>query len=99
MANEWVDTTNKLIKPDDISKSDDAVIQQLSENLQDITPEDIDGMCDEIEEAEKRSEFPAKELEDFRERWKEKIEDINERVKKTIIEKTKEMLWYEFQTE
>ena len=53
MSNEILDTTNKLIKPEDISKSDDTVIKQLSENLQNITPEDIDAMCKEMDEAKK----------------------------------------------
>ena len=53
MPKETIDTTNKLIKPEDISPSDDEVIRQLSENLQDVTLGDIDDMCDEMEEVEK----------------------------------------------
>ena len=53
MTKEIVDTTNKLIKPEVISKSDDSVIRQLSENLQGITPEDVDTMCEEMDD-EKR---------------------------------------------
>ena len=56
MTNENLDTTNKLIKPEDISPSDDEVIRQLSDNLQDITPEDVDAMCDEMNEAKKIEE-------------------------------------------
>ena len=75
MVNEELDTTNKLIKHEDISMSDDDVIKQLSENLQDITPEDVDSMCDEIEEEEKKREIPQ-ELRDFRKIWDRNI-DVN----------------------
>ena len=63
MTNENLDTTNKLIKPEDISPSDDEVIRQLSENLQDVTPEDINTMCDEMDEAKKRREEEKKDWE------------------------------------
>ena len=85
MTNEILDTINKLIKPEDISISDDAVIRQLSDNLQDITPEEVDGMCDEIEEAkrnqkekkneeEQKKEVALQELMDFRETWETEID-------------------------
>ena len=53
MVDKILDTTNKLLRPENVSKSDENAIIQLSENLQDITPEDIDSMCDKIDEAEK----------------------------------------------
>ena len=55
MTKETLDTTNKLLKPEDIAKSDDEAIRQLSENLQDITPEDIDAMCDNMDKDGKES--------------------------------------------
>ena len=53
---ENLDKTNKWVNPEDISKSDDEVIRQLSENLQGVTTEDIEAMCDEMDEAKKRAE-------------------------------------------
>ena len=53
MTNEILDTTNELIKPEGITPSDDAIIRQLSDNLQDITSEDIDAICDEMDEAKR----------------------------------------------
>ena len=99
MANENLDTTNKLIKPDNISPSDDAIIRQLSDNLQDITPEDVDAICDEIDEAEvmkkgqqeakdgngeKKFEIPQ-QLADFRKMWEKKI-NLDDDKKKVIID-------------
>ena len=68
MTNEALDTTNKLVKPEDISISDDAVIQQLSDNLQGITPEEVDAMYTEMDKAEKiRNEQETKrEIEEKR---------------------------------
>ena len=51
MVDKILDTTNKLISQKNVSESDDNTIKQLSDNLQDITTEDIDSMCDEIDEA------------------------------------------------
>ena len=89
MTNVNLDTTNKLIKPEDIPASDDEVIRQLSENLQDISPGDIDAIFDEIdekkriEEEEKKKWEITQELKDYREVWKEKI-DLDDDVKKMI---------------
>ena len=68
MTNEALDTTNKLVKPEDISISDDAVIQQLSDNLQGISPEEVDAMYTEMDKAEKiRNEQETKrEIEEKR---------------------------------
>ena len=56
MSNENLDKTNKLIKPEDTPTSDDDIIRQLSENLQDVSPEDLDAMCDEMDEIKRREE-------------------------------------------
>ena len=91
MPNETVNTTNKLIKPEDISESDNDVIRQLSENLQDVTTEDINAMCDEMDEAKKRREEEKKkweipqELSDYRKKWKEKDVRIWSETKEKII--------------
>ena len=90
MANEILDTTNKLMKPGEIPSSDNAVIQQLSENLQGITIEEVDVMCDEMEEAEKRREYEKKKLmilqklNDFRE-WRKNEIDLDDSTKNKII--------------
>ena len=54
MTKEILDTTNKLVTPESISASDNESIRQLSENLQNITPDDIDAMCNENTEAPKK---------------------------------------------
>ena len=82
MTKETLDTTNKLIKAGDISTSDDCIIRQLSENLQNITPKDVDAMCDAIDEEKRKWEAPQ-ELKDFRKKWNEKMH-IDESIKKKI---------------
>ena len=91
MTNEALDITNKLIKPDDIPASDDAMIQQLSDNLQGITTEDVDVMCNEIDEAgEKRKEIIGKI------KWN--TDAIRDDLKKNYvkIEENAEMMWYKW---
>ena len=89
MTKEIIDTTNKLVKPKDISPSDNEVIRQLSENLQDISTEDVNAMCDEMDEAKKINEEEKlkipQDLTAFRKEWESKIEKIDKSSKEKII--------------
>ena len=75
MSNEEFDTTNKLIKPEDIPTSDNEVVKQLSDNLQNITPKDIDTMCNEIDEAETKMKEEEEKKKKEEEEMKRKEEE------------------------
>ena len=91
MTKETIDTTNKLIRPEDVAESDNDVIRQLSDNLQGVTAEDVGAMCDEMDESERRKEEEKKsweipqELKDFRKKWEQEI-DLDDSIKKKIVD-------------
>ena len=62
MTNEKFDTTNNLITPKNITAWDDAIIRQLSENLKDISVEDIDAMCDNMVETNRETSNDFKQF-------------------------------------
>ena len=89
MTKEIIDTTNKLIKPGDIPSSENDVIKQLSDNLQGITLEEVDVMCDEMDVAK----WNKKIFEEMKRQEKERKER-KEREEKEEKENVNRILWW-----
>ena len=101
MPKEIIDTTNKLIKPEDISKSDNDVIKQLSDNLQNISPEDINAMFDEMDEAkrgkeEKKNKWMLEQPKKEESWWNIEVILKNLKENHVKVEENKEILGYKW---
>ena len=83
MANEKIETTQNIITP---PVGDSEKEKDLLAALESIPEDNIMRIWSKMDESERR-----RELEDFRERWRERIDNIDENVKKIIIEKSKDI--------
>ena len=94
MPNEKANIEQNIITPPEGDREKE---KRLLEALKAIPDEEIIRLWEERDEEERRREEEEKkreipqELKDFREKWKERIGLIDENVKKTIIEITKEI--------
>ena len=94
MTNEIIDTNNTTVAPGKAPLSDNEIIKQLSEGLQDITPDEIDGMSEEMNEAkkkEKSGESYRKDVDPTRS-LKKLSKDVDESMKKLPIDKVDDMV-------
>ena len=94
MANEKIDTAQNIIKP---PVGDREREEDLLATLEAIPEENIMKMWAKMDEAERKEEEKKKweipqELKDFRELWKENIQNISDESKEKIIKAAEEIL-------
>jgi len=93
MTKETINTNNQFILPPNEDVCSEEARRQLIEDLQKITPEQARAVGEELEKNQK--ELQEKKLEnpqsllDYRQAWKEKIENINNGSKEKIIKAAK----------
>ena len=88
MAEEKLDTTNKIVIPGDGNLSSEETKKNIIKGLEDLTLEEMGIAAIELEgekERRERGEKGKRELESYRNAWREKIIRIDDESKEEII--------------